>query len=97
MYSLVILFTYHSWHVRYKYRVHASYNSTECARSDVSCFEIWSPLERTSMDVRIFHPSPPSYMSKSIESLYSYNEKSKKRAYALQWISHKQKIELSHT
>ena len=56
-------------------------NNTECARLDVSCIGIWSPLERTLMDVRIFHPCAPSYMSKSVESLYTENERNKKRAY----------------
>ena len=56
-------------------------NKTEGARLDVSCLGIWSPLEKTLMDVRIFHPCAPSYMSKSIETLYTDNERSKKRAY----------------
>ena len=40
---------------------------TEGARLDVPCLGIWGPLEKTLMDVRIFHPCAPSYMSKSIE------------------------------
>ena len=48
-------------------------NNTEGARLDVSCLGIWSPLEKTLMDVRIFHPCAPSYhMSKSIETLCEY-------------------------
>ena len=56
-------------------------NKSDGARLDVSCVGIWSPLERTLMDVRIFHPCSPSYMTKSVDRLYADNENSKKRAY----------------
>jgi len=56
-------------------------NKSEGARLDVSCVGVWSPLERTLLDVRIFHPCAPSYMSRSVEQLYAENERSKKRAY----------------
>ena len=56
-------------------------NNAEGARLDVSCVGIWSPLERTLMDVRIFHPCAPSHMSKSVDQLYVENERTKKRAY----------------
>jgi hypothetical protein len=56
-------------------------NKCDGARLDVSCVGIWSPLQRTLMDVRIFHPCAPSYMSKSVKQLYSENERSKKRMY----------------
>ena len=56
-------------------------NKNEGARLDISCVGIWSPLERTLMDVRIFHPCAPSYMNKPVETLYKENERSKKRAY----------------
>ena len=56
-------------------------NRTDCARLDVSCVGIWSPLEKTLMDVRIFHPCAPSYMNKPVQSLFDENERSKKRAY----------------
>ena len=45
------------------------------------CVGVLSPLEKTLMDVQIFHPCAPSYMSKSVEQLYAENERSKKRAY----------------
>ena len=56
-------------------------NKCDGARLDVSCVGIWSPLQRTLMDVRIFHPCAPSYMSKSVDQLYKENERSKKRTY----------------
>jgi hypothetical protein len=56
-------------------------NKNDGARLDVSCVGVWSPLERTLLDVRIFHPCAPSYMSKSVNQLYAENERSKKRAY----------------
>ena len=56
-------------------------NKCDGARLDVSCVGVWSPLQRTLMDVRIFHPCAPSYMSKSVDQLYKENERSKKRTY----------------
>ena len=58
-----------------------SENVQDKARLDVSCVGLWSPLERTFFDIRIFHPGAPSYRNKSMKSLYSRHEKEKKRAY----------------
>ena len=38
-------------------------------------------MERTMMDVRVFHPNAPSYRGKKIEQLYADNENEKKNAY----------------
>ena len=51
------------------------------ARLDVSAVGVWSPMERTFLDVRILHPNSPSYQGKPIEKLYEEHENAKKRAY----------------
>ena len=61
-------------------------NTAEKARLDVSCVGLWSPVERTFMDVRVFHPNAPSYQKKSLKSLYKEHERVKKAAYNLQVI-----------
>ena len=61
-------------------------NTAEKARLDVSCVGLWSPVERTFMDVRVFHPNAPSYQKKSLKSLYKEHERVKKAAYNLRVI-----------
>ena len=58
-----------------------SSNLTDKSRLDVSAVGVWSPMERTFLDVRIVHPNAPSYKDKSIEKVYDQHEKEKKRAY----------------
>ena len=58
-----------------------STNTTEGARLDVSAVGIWSPMERTFLDVRVVHPNSPSYMNIKPEKLYEQHEKDKKRTY----------------
>ena len=58
-----------------------SSNVSEKARLDVSAVGIWSPMERTFLDVRVVHPNAPSYRDKKIEKIYEQNEKEKKRNY----------------
>ena len=58
-----------------------SANSSEKARLDVSAVGIWSPMERTFLDVRIVHPNSPSYMGKDANAIYKLNENEKKRNY----------------
>ena len=43
-----------------------SSNVSEKARLDVSAVGIWSPMERTFLDVRVMHPNSPSYRGKKI-------------------------------
>jgi hypothetical protein len=59
----------------------ASTNVSEKARLDVSAVGVWSPMERTFLDVRIVHPNAPSHMGKDINKIYKQNEDEKKRAY----------------
>ena len=56
-------------------------NVTEQARLDVSGIGVWSPMEKSFLDVRVIHPNSRSYMNKSINQLYRENEMEKKRAY----------------
>ena len=58
-----------------------STNNAEKARLDVSAVGIWSPMERTFMDVRIVHPNSPSYQGKKMEKIYQLHENEKKRKY----------------
>lgn len=51
------------------------------ARLDVSAVGVWSPYEKTYVDVRVFHPNAKSYADKNIGQLYKIHENEKKRAY----------------
>ena len=53
----------------------------ERARLDVSAVGIYSPLERTFLDVRIMHPNSTSYQGKSLGKIYALHEKEKKQKY----------------
>ena len=48
---------------------------------DVGARGLWSGLEKTMFDVRIFHPGAPSYQNRSLESIYKAHEKEKKDKY----------------
>ena len=56
-------------------------NRKENARPDVSGYGVWSPMERTFLDIRIMHPNCPSYMDKDIAQVYRTHEKEKKKTY----------------
>ena len=58
-----------------------STNTKDRARLDVSCVGLWSPLERTFLDIRIFHPGAISYKNKSLQSLYKMHQTEKKQKY----------------
>lgn len=51
------------------------------ARLDVSAVGIWSPMERTFLDVRVFHPHSSSYAGKRVDQVYKMQEKEKKQKY----------------
>ena len=59
----------------------SSSNTSVKARIDVSAVGIWSPMARTFLDVRVFHPNSPSYRGKKIEKVYEQHENEKKRTY----------------
>ena len=56
-------------------------NEANGARLDVSAVGIWSSMERTFLDVRVFHPNSASYLNTSPNQLYINHEKKKKREY----------------
>ena len=58
-----------------------STNVADKARLDVSAVGVWSPMERTFLDVRVFHPNSSSYMNTSPDQLYIQHEREKKRVY----------------
>ena len=58
-----------------------SSNTAEKARLDVSAIGIWGPMERTFLDVRVFHPNSPSYIDKTPKQIYLQHENEKKRKY----------------
>ena len=58
-----------------------SLNVSEKARLDVSAVGIWSPMERTFLDIRVVHPNSTSYLGKSSQTIYKQNEMEKKRQY----------------
>ena len=44
-------------------------NTADKARLDVSGNGVWGPLEKTFLDIRIFHPNAPSYLGKKINQV----------------------------
>ena len=56
-------------------------NEANGARLDVSAVGVWSSMERTFLDVRVFHPNSASYLNTSPNQLYINHEKKKKREY----------------
>ena len=60
---------------------HQSSSTADKARLDVSAVGLWSPFEKTFIDVRIFHPNASSYLHKSLSTVYMEHEREKKRAY----------------
>ena len=47
----------------------------------MSAIGIWGPMERTFLDVRVFHPNSPSYIDKTPNQIYLQHENEKKRKY----------------
>ena len=56
-------------------------NVSEHARLDVAGNGVWSPMERTFLDIRVMHPNSPSYINKDIRQVYKTHENEKKRTY----------------
>ena len=51
------------------------------ARLDVSARNLWTPLARAFLDIRVFHPQAQTNSVKSIPAMYSAHEQEKKRKY----------------
>ena len=62
-------------------RNNVSGNTTDQGRPDISGVGVWSPMEKTFIDVRIFHPNAPTYVSKDLSQVYKTHEREKKRDY----------------
>ena len=56
-------------------------NLSDGARLDVSCINLWSPLSRAFIDVRIFNPQAQSNWNKSIPAMYTSHQNEKKTDY----------------
>ena len=56
-----------------------SSNEAERARCDVSGIGIWSPMERTFLDVRVFHPNSPCIASKRLKKFMNSMKTRKSR------------------
>ena len=48
---------------------------------DVGARGLWSGLEKTLCDVRIFHPGADSYKNKNLDAIFKSHEKQKKDKY----------------
>ena len=59
----------------------SSTNTDDKSRLDVSAVGLWAPMQRTFLDVRVFHPNSASYLNKTAEQLYIQHERQKKRKY----------------
>ena len=60
-------------------------NTAYNPRADVSARNIWNPLERAFLDVRVYHAQAPFNRNlKTIPRMYSQHEEQKKRAYNAQ-------------
>ena len=57
------------------------------ARLDISVRDFWKPMERAFLDIRMFHPNAPSYVTKPLDKVYQIHENSKKRDYEARIIS----------
>ena len=51
------------------------------SKLDMGAQGLWSGLERTLCDVRIFHPGAPSYRNRKVEAVYKQHEDEKKNKY----------------
>ena len=60
---------------------HLTANTDAEARADIRARGFWSKSQDAYFDVRDFHPNAPSYISKSLSSLFRTHEQTKKREY----------------
>ena len=56
-------------------------NAADEARLDISARGLWSGGEKTMFDVKVTHPTAPSYLNKSMDAIYRDSEYSKKYDY----------------
>ena len=53
-------------------------NTSANARLDVSCRNLWTPLDKVFTGVRIFHVQAPTNAKMSVEQMYVHHENLKK-------------------
>ena len=58
-----------------------SANTQNDARLDVSARGVWSAMDKTFLDIRVFNYRAPTNISKPLKSVLIPHEKEKKRAY----------------
>ena len=51
------------------------------ARLDISARGVWSPMDKTFFDIRVFHPGAKSNTTPDITTIYKKHENEKKRSY----------------
>ena len=56
-------------------------NTEEDARVDIRADSFWTTAQGAFFDIRVFHPSAPSYRKKELPALYRMHENAKKREY----------------
>ena len=56
-------------------------NVAENARPDVSGVGVWAPMERTFLDIHVFHPNCKTYVGREVAKVYKEKEQGKKKAY----------------
>ena len=61
-------------------------NAAPNARLDVSARGVWSPYDKTFLDIRVTHPNCLSNRDKTLDQLYHQHEKEKKDQYNLRVI-----------
>ena len=59
----------------------AGSNLSDGARLDISYRNLWSPLAKALIDVRIFNPQAESNWNKSVQQMYNSHEEEKKKEY----------------
>ena len=58
----------------------AGSNLSDGARLAISCRNLWSPLAKALIDVRIFNPQAESNWNKSVQQMYNSHEEEKKNS-----------------
>ena len=56
-------------------------NTANEARLDISARRVWTPMDKTFFDIRVFHPGADSNKAPDIKMAYKKHESEKKRSY----------------
>ena len=63
------------------FRLRIGGNTEAEARMDITGVGLWGPMQKSFMDIRVFHPGAPSYRDRPPAQLYKSHAAAKKRAY----------------